>query len=304
LLALFLGCLNAEGKSLHTVTWYRWNLGLFYGWLADGGHPRDPDRWTPDILRAYVAHCRERPAKRGGQLSPAALNSTVRAVRGYCTWLRREGLVDRNLFERVQVPRLPKLAKPTLSPAQVEALVQAARRKKRNALRNEALVLFLYDTGARAAEVCTLEERDIDWERRIAKLYGKGNKERYAPFSAHTATAMQRYHLRGRDASAWVFFQSEQGGPLGTSGLRALLKRLGERAGVDVHPHLFRHTFSTAFLRNGGSAFTLQKLLGHSTLSTTLNYVHLVTDDLVAEHEAHGPVAAMTRAKLSGRGRR
>ncbi len=153
--------------------------------------------------------------------------------------------------------------------------------------------LFMLDTGARANEVCTLEVTAIDWDQGLAKLYGKGRKERYVPFSLPTAKAMQRYALRERQGNSDRFFENEDGWPLTPSGLFQICKRLSGKAGVKVAPHKCRHTFGIQYLRNGSSVFALQKTLGHTSLDTTLRYAALVTDDLVNGHREHSPVAAV-----------
>ena len=149
--------------------------------------------------------------------------------------------------------------------------------------------------------MCALEAAAIDWDVRIAKLFGKGRKERYVPFSAPTAKAMRRYSLRERRGTSDRFFESEEGRPLTPSGLYQVCKRLSAGAGVKVAPHKCRHTFGIAYLRNGGSVFALQKTLGHTSLDTTLRYAALVTDDLVNEHREHSPVAALLARPRSAR---
>ncbi len=188
-----------------------------------------------------------------------------------------------------------------MSRDQVAAVVREARAGQRTPLRDEAILLFLIDTGARANEVCTLGENGIDWERRIAGLFGKGAKERYVPFSPQTGRAIQRYVTRERRGGSGRLFESEEGRPLTPSGLLQLCRRLGDRAGVELHPHKCRHTFAITYLRNGGSVFAVQKMLGHTTLDVTLRYAALLTDDLIHEHQEHSPVATLLPRSRSKR---
>ncbi|MDP9364051.1 MAG: site-specific integrase, partial [Chloroflexota bacterium] len=140
LVAQYLDCLKTEGKSPYTVRWHRASLGQFAAWVRANDHPEDPTRWSTAMLRGYIVHQRERPAARGGTLSESGLNSLIRSLRAFCTWLHEEDWVDRDLFARVTIPRAPRLVKDTLSAADVGALVDAARSNRRNALRNEALL--------------------------------------------------------------------------------------------------------------------------------------------------------------------
>jgi integrase/recombinase XerD len=137
----------------------------------------------------------------------------------------------------------------------------------------------------------------MDWSSGIAKLYGEGRKERYEPFSSHTAKALQRYQIREREARAPEFFLWEEGQTRTKSGLYQLCKRISIESEVPVAPHKLRHTFAITYLRAGGNAFSLQKLLGHTTLHTTLTEVVMITDDLVTEHRDRSPVDAMLRRR-------
>ena len=289
--------LAAEGKSPKTVRWHRDCLSPFARWAEAAGHPADPDAWSPTVIREYLVHLRQRPKADGAPLSPTSVNSMARSLRAFCSWLHEEEFAARNPFDRVKVPKAPRLVKPALSPEEVDRVLAAVRAQTRNRLRDEAVVLFMLDTGARAAEVCALAEQGIDWERRIAKLHGKGAKERYVPFSAPTAKAMRRYAAKERRGGSRRFFESEEGHPLTPSGLLQLCRRLGRRAGVALNPHKFRHSFAISFLRNGASAFAVQKVLGHSSLDVTLRYASMLTEDIVNEHNDHSPVAGLLGRK-------
>jgi site-specific recombinase XerD len=297
LVALYLNAHQAAGRSAQTIRWHHHSLMPFVTWLREEGHPTNPNAWTATLIREWIVYCQTRPAKRGtGTISASAVNSLIRSLKAFCHWLAEEELVERDPFRRVKVPKAPRLVKPSLSREEM-AKVLAVARSGRNGYRDEAVLLFILDTGARASEVCSLRADAIDWRIGIAKLFGKGQKERYVPFSAHTAKAMQRYLARGRTGQVPEFFQSEEGQALTKSGLYQICKRLSLEAEVHVAPHKLRHTFAITYLRAGGNAFTLQKLLGHTTLHTTLTYVAMTSDDLVAEHHDHSPVQAMVKKR-------
>jgi integrase/recombinase XerD len=103
---------------------------------------------------------------------------------------------------------------------------------------------------------------------------------------------MRRYQIREREARDPQFFLSEEGTTLTKSGLYQLCKRISIEANVHVALHKLRHTFAITYLSSGGNAFSLQKLLGHTTLHTTLTYVPMTTGDLVGEHHNQSPVDA------------
>jgi site-specific recombinase XerD len=198
--------------------------------------------------------------------------------------------------------------------AQVLALIEAAKRSPYRR-RDEALVLFLLDTGCRASEVCGLVYGDLDWENRCCRVLGKGNKYRTVQFGTATSAALWRMFREApgqqrpgkrdgeRDLKE-VVFRSQSGHTPGQaltrSGVLDIVSRLGESAklvGVRCSPHTLRHTFATSYLRGGGSVFSLQQLLGHEQLAMTQRYVNLVQADIAEQHRLASPVDRLRRRK-------
>src|SRR4051794_7836563 len=152
----YLMCLQAEGKSPHTARWHRQSLKQFAEWVLANGVPNDPEESSVATIRLFILYNQERPLARGGQPSSSGLNSLIRSLCAFCTWLREEGYVNRDLFARVSVPKAPRLVQPTVSSEGVARLLTVIRKGRRNAIGDEAVLLFMLDTGARSSEVCTL----------------------------------------------------------------------------------------------------------------------------------------------------
>jgi site-specific recombinase XerD len=292
--------LRAEGRSPATLEWHTHVLGRFATWLREEGHPLDPAEWSSLLIKTYLVSLADARSKRVTPYAPHSIRSMYSSLRSFCRWLHAEGLTSVDVTHRVAEPKTPQLQKPTFSADEIKRIVKVAHASGRNGLRDEAIVLFLLDTGARASEVVGLTVDDLDWDTLTALVRGKGGKDRRIPFSATTAKVLQRYALKERDDGCPNFFQSEDGQPLTRWGLGQLCQRLGDRAHVAVNPHKFRHTFAITYLRAGGSVFALQKTLGHSSLDMSLRYSHMLTDDLVREHIEHSPVSFL----LKGRGTR
>lgn len=292
LIESFLVHLEAEGRTPKTLQWYRDSLAKFSAWITVDGKALAPESWNASTIRSYVLSLKHAKKANGEPLAATTVSTYARALHAFCRWLHEEGFTERHLLERVKLPLPPKLVKLAFSPEESQALLKATK-GSRNALRDEAIVLFLLDTGVRANELCSLREADIVWSQRLAKVFGKGAKERYVPFSAATMKAMQRYALRGRKGTGPWFFQTEEGEEFTTCGLRHLCERLAKKAGFPVNAHKFRHTFAISYLRAGASVFALQKTLGHESLTMTLRYSSLMTEDLMNDHAKHSPVAAL-----------
>lgn len=289
--------LRSEGRSPATIEWHRHVLGRFAAWLHGEGRPLEPSAWTPLLIKEYQVSLTEAISKLGTPYSPHSLRSMHSSLRSFCRWLHVEAITSTDVMAGVARPRTATEHKPNLSAAEIQGVLAVIHGTQRNALRDEALVLFMLDTGARVTEVVNLREHDLDWDSHTALLHGKGAKDRRVPFGPDTARALQRYALRGRRGDVPHFFLGEHGEGLTRWGVAQLCRRLGSHAGVELNPHKFRHTFAVTYLRAGGSVFALQRVLGHASLDMSLRYSHMLTDDLVREHEEHGPVSFILRSQ-------
>jgi site-specific recombinase XerD len=196
------------------------------------------------VPRQYIVDLTEQPSRTGTILEASSVNSMSRSLKAFCRWLHWENLIDRDLFAKVNVPKAPSLTMPVLSSTELRAILGAERRRSRNPLRDEAVITFMLDTGARASEVCDLDLGSIIFEQELVNLFGKGRKARILPFSAVTSRVHFRYIPKHRGHDLGRLFVSDRGARLTRSGLPQLRTRIGERAGVDVHPRQLRLNFA------------------------------------------------------------
>jgi site-specific recombinase XerD len=194
----------------------------------------------------------------------------------------------------IRRPKTPKLLKVGFTAEEVQRLLKATEAKNgRGTARDKAILLFLLDTGCRVSEVINCKRIDLDLAAGRVKVYGKGAEERFVYLGRTALKALWRYvnlyrpePLPGHD----YLFLTHNGHKMNRSGLTSLLKRLGREAGIeDVHAHRFRRTAAVEFLRNGGDVFTLQRMLGHSSLEMVRQYLALVDEDLAATHRRASP---------------
>ncbi len=222
------------------------------------------------------------------------------------TWAVKEDLVKANIMSKVDKPKPEKMAIVPFTRDELKALLNGLTSCKQysafgrkdlsrslpGSLRNRAIILVLLDTGIRASELTDAVIRDLDLKNSRLRVMGKGDKERVVPFSARTGQALWKYlATRPDDGPADYLFSTKTATGLDRRNLLRMLGRLGDRAGVpDVHPHRFRHTFAINYLRNGGDAFTLQAILGHSTMKMVRVYLRLAQADLDEAHHRASPV--------------
>lgn len=282
----------ARALAPRTQGYYHEKLDPFIHWLTEQGITAVGDFDAPSIRR-FLLHLQER------ELSPYTVHAYARCIKTFGFFLVREGIVPASPMRRVKMPQLPKDLLPPFSRAEVRALVDACDQE-----RDTALLLVLLDCGVRASELCALNVGDVDLltgEVRVQR--GKGSKDRVTFVGARTCKALLRYLATrpGTQPTAPLFVALREGTRLTYWGLRSLLERLGDRAGVDdCDAHRFRRTFAVESLRAGMPVMQLAAMMGHGSLPVLQRYLRMLTADLQAAHAEHGPV---DRLLQKGRGR-
>jgi site-specific recombinase XerD len=263
-------------------------------------HKGEAEISTPQI-RAFIHYLSEGhkdPLGRWGNprlikpLKPVTIHDFYRVLRAFFNWLIMEELLSDSPMRRVKAPVVRLEQKHPLTPPQVTALIQAAKRST-DSKRNESLMLLLLDTGLRASEVCSLKVEDVDFSTNSFKVTGKGNKPRLCYFGRSTSKVLGAY-LRIRKAQPYEpLFAARGGGSLSANSLLQLTTRLAKAAGISpglCSPHALRRTFAVSLLRNGGNVFALQAMLGHTDLQMTRRYVAIADADIEAQHRQFSPM--------------
>ncbi|MCL5265967.1 MAG: tyrosine-type recombinase/integrase [Chloroflexi bacterium] len=298
---------RTENKSPRTVEWYDENLQLFLHWLQRCGKSTLLGDLDIHIVREFIINQQDRTIKHEnhpfapptpGGFSSHTIQSRVRALRSFFHWLKREGYAETHILEDLKVPKVQKNLVEILSEEEIRAILGAIDRNTANGARNYAIVWIFLDTGLRCSELTNLKYEDTHIEEGYLRVLGKGNKERVVPVGANGQRIILRYrdHFRPQPNGAAInnFFLSLDGQPLTVNSVEQILGRLGKRAGVKrLHPHLLRHTFATRYLINGGDVFTLQRILGHTTLAMVNQYVQLASSHVVIQHRKFSPMDAL-----------
>ncbi|WP_221090138.1 tyrosine-type recombinase/integrase [Deinococcus aquaedulcis] len=255
---------------------------------ATGALPASPEALTVAHLRAFLIWLE------GQGLAPGGIHAYVRGLKALCGWAHQEEFLSRNPAARLERPTLPRRRLPTMTPQAVSRLLTAARDTDQP-LRDTAIVMTLFDTGIRLAELIGLTLEDLQPDRGVLRVIGKGDRERSVPIGTRALSAVTAYirrERRARHAGVKHLFLSRHGQPLTRSGISIRLSRLAEAGGFareETSPHTFRRGFAVEFLRNGGDVFTLQQILGHTSLEMTRKYVNFLDEDLKAAHLRFSP---------------
>ena len=217
-------------------------------------------------------------------------------------WLARTGRVPADPGSSLASPRAHRVLPPVLRKDEAEALVHAAAEHADDGspigLRDVAVLELLYATGVRVGELCGLDVDDLDTERHVLRVLGKGRKERTVPYGRPADLALRLWLRRGRPAllaphSGPALFLGARGGRLDPRTVRTLVhRRIAEVPGApDIGPHGLRHTAATHLLEGGADLRSVQELLGHASLATTQLYTHVTTDRLRRAYQQAHPRA-------------
>jgi integrase/recombinase XerD len=210
----------------------------------------------------------------------------ARVLRAFLRWCHAEEDTEGLVTEKAAKVAMPRLEKHVLSiytPDELTALLAACKKEAYPELqsRSHTAIMLLIDTGIRAGELCglTLENVCLTPGASYIKVFGKGLKEREVGLGRKASKALYTHIHRYRKApqDERHVFLSRSHTPLTVNGLQQMIYRIGEWAGVEAHPHKFRHTFAVRYLEAGGSVFDLARLMGHTTTEVTKRYLECYT---------------------------
>lgn len=289
---------KTEGKSPKTISGYEMALRNFNWYCKEQDFP-EVQKLTAVHVRHFLWYLASE-SHRWNSTSPAAnrqassttVNDYFRALRTFFNWLEREELIIENPFKNLKPPKIENKVIQALSPTEIERLFKVCYGKSALDVRNKAILSMFLDTGLRMSELANLTIDDVDMDNDSLLIkHGKGGKQRVVRIGTKAQKALWKYVTLYRGENNNRLFQTRSGEPLSTLGLKILIKRLGDKANVKVHPHKLRHTFAISFLRAGGDVFSLQYLMGHSTLSMTQRYLQsLNANDAANAHKKFSPL--------------
>lgn len=229
--------------------------------------------------------------------SPASVARAVACVRGFYKFLVVAGHRPANPADDLRAPKAWKTLPKFLSAGDVEALLAAPDPATPRGLRDRALIEVLYATGLRVTELISLKPQDVNLESGYLTTTGKGRKQRLVPLGDEAASWVARYLQDSRPVllkkrtSPRLFVNARGGAGLTRVGFWKILKGYGRQAGLNgsLSPHVLRHSFATHLLERGADLRAIQMMLGHSDLSTTQIYTHILEARLRAVYDKFHP---------------
>ncbi len=289
-IAAFVRYLEGErNASPHTLRAYGEDLEQFAEFARDelGRQPRPADV-DHLMVRGFLARLH-----RDG-LAKVSSGRKLAALRTFFRFLCREGVLDRNPARSLLAPRVERRIPSHLDEGEVDRLLDVPG-DGAAAVRARALLELLYATGIRCAELVGLDAAEVDLDARLARVLGKGRKERIVPFGTRAAEALRKY-LPVRSAAGPrddALFVNARGGRLTDRSVRLILAARVRQVALArrISPHTLRHSFATHLLERGADLRAIQELLGHASLSTTQRYTHVNARHLIEIYKKAHPRA-------------
>ncbi|MDI9895205.1 tyrosine recombinase XerC [Rhodococcus sp. IEGM 1381] len=283
-------------RSEHTIRAYVADARSLLAHLADS----NPDATIADLdLNAVRSWLAKYSAAGAARTSMARRTSSART---FGKWLERVGAVKIGPAERLAAPSshrtLPGVLRHNQAAEALAAAESGAAELDPIALRDRLIVELLYATGVRVGELCGLDIDDVDTDRRLIRVLGKGNKERSAPYGVPAAHALENWLVSGRpelvdERSGAALLLGRRGGRLDQRQARTAVHAVLDTVpgGPSLGPHGLRHTAATHLLEGGADLRVVQELLGHASLATTQIYTHVSVERLRAVHDQAHPRA-------------
>lgn len=297
----------ADGMSDATLRWYRSLLGAFAADMGADDPACKADEITSEEIRAYIVRLRKRTTRyqnapqrppTHGALSESTIAGHITALHAFFGWCSREYGFD-NPMRNIARPKPAAPSQNVVTADTFRRLFDACKLDSEGD-RDRAMLALLMDSGIRVGGLVGMRVGHIDLKGNRAQVTEKGNKSRTVHWTSYTSSLIQRWlNVRDWPDADALWISMTTGNPLTTSGVEQVLRRLKKQAGVRgaVNPHAFRHAFAREYLRAGGDAITLARLIGHANVNTTAAHYAIFNEDELAElHQARSPMLAMKAA--------
>lgn len=267
---------RSEGKSPRTVEWYGRVLRHFGKYLNGVGHSTELRDLTIEVVREFILYLQTRQKwethphirPQGVPLAAISVQNYVRGLRGFFSWLHREGYTEENVLGQLRPPKAPQKLVDVLTEEEVARILSCLDVDTASGSRDMAMAITFLDSGLRLSELVGIRLVDTHIDLGYLKVMGKGAKERIVPIGHVAQKALQRYVFHFRPEPVYedqdYLFLTLEGKQMTGNSVQLIFSRLARRSGVKrLHVHLCRHTFATNYLINGGDVFSLQQILGH-----------------------------------------
>ena len=268
--------------SYNTIESYLFDVKKLIDYLKKNKIIFPPKDLNQDILKEFIYNISK-------NIKPPTQARIISGIRRFYDYLILEGLSKNNPMENIETPKIGINIPSTLTVKEIDQIISNVKLSSKTGLRNIAIIELLYSCGLRVSELINLRISDLFFKESLIKVTGKGNKERFVPISYQSQVYINNYineiRMFNKINKGYedTLFINERGTGLSRVMIFIILKELKKQSNINkkIGPHTLRHSFATHLIENGADLITIQKMMGHESITTTERYLHVSKKHLI-----------------------
>lgn len=268
--------------SVNTIDSYLFDIKKLINFLNEKKIKQNPTDLSSNILKEFIYNISKK-------IKSPTQARIISGIRRFYDYLILEGLTKINPMENIETPKIGINLPTTLTIEEIDEIIFNIKLSSKTGLRNIAIIELLYSCGLRVSELINLKISDLFFKESLIKVTGKGNKERFVPISTQSQIYISDYLDKIRSFHKIkkgfedTLFLNERGTSLSRVMIFIILKQLSQQSKINkkIGPHTLRHSFATHLIENGADLITIQKMMGHESITTTERYLHVNKKHLI-----------------------
>jgi integrase/recombinase XerD len=273
--------------SLNTIESYLFDVKKLIIYLKINKINKEPLKLESEIIKEFIYHISK-------EIKPQTQARIISGLRRFYDYLILEELIEINPMKNIETPKIG--VHTTLTLKEIDKMISNIKLTSKTGIRNVAIIELLYSCGLRVSELVNLKISDLFFKESLIKVTGKGNKERFVPISKLSQKYINNYlnEIRQNHKIKKNFedtlFLNERGTNLSRNMIFIIVNKLKKQSNINkkIGPHTLRHSFATHLIENGADLITIQKMMGHESITTTERYLHVnkkhLIDSLIKFH--------------------
>ena len=275
--------------SLNTIESYLFDVKKLIVYLKKNKINKEPLTLQSDLIKEFIYHISK-------EIKPQTQARIISGLRRFYDYLILEELIEINPMKNIETPKIGVHLPTTLTLKEIDKMISNIKLTSKTGIRNVAIIELLYSCGLRVSELVNLKISDLFFKESLIKVTGKGNKERFVPISVLSQEYINNYlneirkHHKIKKNFEDTLFLNERGTNLSRNMIFIIINKLKKKSKINkkIGPHTLRHSFATHLIENGADLITIQKMMGHESITTTERYLHVnkkhLIDSLIKFH--------------------
>ena len=275
--------------SLNTIESYLFDVKKLIVYLKKNKINKEPLTLQSDQIKEFIYHISK-------EIKPQTQARIISGLRRFYDYLILEELIEINPMKNIETPKIGVHLPTTLTLKEIDKMISNIKLTSKTGIRNVAIIELLYSCGLRVSELVNLKVSDLFFKESLIKVTGKGNKERFVPISVLSQEYINNYlneirqHHKMKKNFEDTLFLNERGTNLSRNMIFIIINKLKKQSNINkkIGPHTLRHSFATHLIENGADLITIQKMMGHESITTTERYLHVnkkhLIDSLIKFH--------------------